>query len=219
MKKLSLVLAVLVAALALLTACDGSGEGEATTAAGVSASGVSQTDGTTSGETGVAPGMQTAPSPKLNENDDGTLTVSVPMDYLHLNGKTAEQYAADNNYISVKENSADMLYELTMTSERHEKCLSDIVAQFDKYTSEVLEGEGTAYVTSVEHSDDFGTVDILLDRETYNSENTTLMSVSFAGLGCAYKAFAGMELKTTVTVMYSDNNEVVSSYTLPVVVA
>ena len=105
-------------------------------------------------------------------------------------------------------------YLLVFSKSEHEKLLKD------KYTEAVnklkeYEDNAEHYIDTIEYDEDFRNMTFYVDRELYDSTGSTTGNIVVASSALSYQIYLEDGQKTNVKVVYSDNEEEVTSFFLP----
>lgn len=185
MKKLSLLLTLLLV-VSLFTAC-----------------GTQDADGGTTTQTTAAE------ETKANEQN-----VRIAVDKSNLADEESfvnsmKEYGAEVNSIEGANG-----YLLVFSKPEHEKLLEDkhkaTVEKFKKY-----EDDESSYVDSVEYDEDFRNLKLFVNKEKYGESGSTTGNIVIASAALSYQMFLEDGQKVSVQVIYSDTQEVVSTFMLP----
>lgn len=105
-------------------------------------------------------------------------------------------------------------YLLLFSEEEHKKLLddkkADVLKKFKGY-----EENQEHYVESIEYDEDFRNMKVYVNKELYSKTGTTTGNVIVASAVLSYQMFLESGQKTNVEVIYSETEEVVSKFTLP----
>lgn len=105
-------------------------------------------------------------------------------------------------------------YLLVFSKAEHEKLLKD------KYTEAVnklkeYEDNAEHYIDTIEYDEDFRNMTFYVDRELYDSTGSTTGNIVVASSALSYQIYLEDGQKTNVKVVYSDTEEEVTSFFLP----
>lgn len=185
MKKLSLLLTLLLV-VSLFTAC-----------------------GTQDADGGTVTQTTAAEETKANEQN-----VRIAVDKSNLADEESfvnsmKEYGAEVNSIEGANG-----YLLVFSKPEHEKLLEDkhkaTVEKFKKY-----EDDESSYVDSVEYDEDFRNLKLFVNKEKYGESGSTTGNIVIASAALSYQMFLEDGQKVSVQVIYSDTQEVVSTFMLP----
>lgn len=185
MKKLSLLLTLLLV-VSMFTAC-----------------------GTQDADGGTATQTTAAEETKANEQN-----VRIAVDKSNLADEESfvnsmKEYGAEVNSIEGANG-----YLLVFSKPEHEKLLEDkhkaTVEKFKKY-----EDDESSYVDSVEYDEDFRNLKLFVNKEKYGESGSTTGNIVIASAALSYQMFLEDGQKVSVQVIYSDTQEVVSTFMLP----
>ena len=82
--------------------------------------------------------------------------------------------------------------------------------KFKKY-----EDDESSYVDSVEYDEDFRNLKLFVNKEKYGESGSTTGNIVIASAALSYQMFLEDGQKVSVQVIYSDTQEVVSTFMLP----
>ncbi len=105
-------------------------------------------------------------------------------------------------------------YWFTFSVTEHEKLLKDKYAETIKKFKEYEENE-EHYIDTIEYDDDFRNLTFNVDKDLYDSNANGTSDIVIAATALAYQLYLEDGQKTFVKVVYSDTEEVVSTFTLP----
>ena len=123
--------------------------------------------------------------------------------------KRMEKYGAE-----VSDLSDDKGYLFVFSESEHKKLLEDkrseTINKFKEY-----EDDESHYIDRIEYDDDFRNMTFYVDRVLYDTNSNTTSCIVVAASALSYQLYLEDGQKTTVQVVYSDNEEVINSFTLP----
>lgn len=123
--------------------------------------------------------------------------------------KSMKEYGAEVNDID----GADG-YLFVFSKTEHEKLLEDkyteVVQKFNEY-----EDNTEHYIDTIEYDENFRNMTFYVDRELYASSGSTTGNIVVASFALSYQIYLEDGQKTNVKVVYSDNEEEITSFFLP----
>ncbi len=124
--------------------------------------------------------------------------------------QSMKDYGAEVNDIS----GADG-YLLVFSKTEHEKLIKD---KYDETVKKFKEYEDNEehYVDTVEYDGDFRNLKIYVDKELYETTANTTSDIVVAAVALSYQLYLEDGQKTSVEVIYSGTDEVVSTFSLPI---
>lgn len=159
--------------------------------------------------------------PKNNDVvvDEGILTVDIKIPQSFFNGIDMstfdpEDYAKEQGFIKAVVNE-DGSITSTMTKAKHKDILKDTALKYDKIFSEMVGSDATPYITKITRSDDFGKIDVEVDRASYDTEEIDMTPINLGMSGLFYQIFATEEPRVEVFMKYADNGEIISTSIYP----
>lgn len=123
--------------------------------------------------------------------------------------KSMKKYGAEVNDI----NGADG-YLFVFSKTEHKKLLEDKFNETVKKFAE-YEDDENHYIDNIEYDEDFRNLTFYVDREIYDSTGSTTGNIVVASSALSYQIYLEDGQKTNVKVVYSDNEEVVTTFFLP----
>ena len=123
--------------------------------------------------------------------------------------KSMKKYGAEVNDI----NGADG-YLFVFSKTEHKKLLEDKFNETVKKFAE-YEDDENHYIDNIEYDEDFRNMTFYVDREIYDSTGSTTGNIVVASSALSYQIYLEDGQKTNVKVVYSDNEEVVTTFFLP----
>lgn len=187
MKKISLIITAFVLVALLASCSDG------------------KTDNTTTQKA-------TTSSVETTEKKENIVRIAVDKSNLEdpeAFAKEMEEYGAE-----VQDITGTNGYLLLFSREEHKKLLdekkNDAIEKFKEY-----EDNEEHYVDSIEYDDDFRNLKIYVNKEMYEKTGSTTGNIVVASSALAYQMYLEQGQRTSVSVIYSETQEVVSTFTLP----
>lgn len=123
--------------------------------------------------------------------------------------KSMKKYGAEVNDI----NGADG-YLFVFSKTEHKKLLEDKFNETVKKFAE-YEDDENHYIDNIEYDEDFRNMTFYVDREIYDSTGSATGNIVVASSALSYQIYLEDGQKTNVKVVYSDNEEVVTTFFLP----
>jgi len=98
-----------------------------------------------------------------------TVDVTIPESFFDEDMTTfdPEAYAKENDFKSATVNE-DGSVTITMSKSRHKKLMADLAESLDSAFEEMVGAEDTPYITSIDHSANFDSVDLFVDKAGYD---------------------------------------------------
>jgi len=123
-----------------------------------------------------------------------------------------EGYGAETTF-----SEDEKIVTFTFSPEEHEKMLKDKYDEVVAHFNEVQESEDT-YIEKIEFIEDFRELKVFVNRESYllGEDHGAYIEFNVAGYALHYQQFLGQGQKTFVKVLYSDNEEEITSYNRPI---
>ena len=130
-----------------------------------------------------------------------------------------DEYAERMGFDEVIRND-DGSVTMTMTKEKQKELIEKTRELNRETLSAWISGEGTPYedapyIEQINSTGDFKTIEVLVDRDSYDDASSKIAAESISLSAMLYQIFAGDELYCEVTVKYSDNDEIISTATYP----
>lgn len=163
------------------------------------------------------------------ENSDGNTTENKTSSVETTSGEDAVRIGVDKKNLADPEGFIDNMknygaevrdltdaggYLLLFSEDEHKKLLDDKKADVLKKFKDYEENQ-EHYVESIEYDDDFRNIKVYVDKDLYLTTGTTTGNVIVASAVLSYQMFLESGQKTNVEVIYSETEEVVSKFTLP----
>lgn len=121
-----------------------------------------------------------------------------------------EQYGAE----VVDMSDAGGGYICTFGNDEYKKLLDDKHAAALKSFKEI-EASETGYIEKIEYNEDFRDLQLYVNREKYDSADSKFSEYSVAAKALAYQLYLGEVQRTFVKVYYSDTEEAITSFSVP----
>ncbi len=112
----------------------------------------------------------------------------------------------------VEEN--DNLYVFVFSKAEHQKLLDDKYAETTKKFKD-YEDDETHYIDTIEYDEDFRNLVFKVNRDLYDASTNSMNNIVIAATALSYQMYLGTGQKTNVKVIYSETEEVISIFTLP----
>lgn len=194
MKKLIAILLTLCMTLSLLVACGSNGS---------------------VGDTGnTEPSSGSVGNAGTNDNNDELIVVVLPASLFTEDEEfDVDAYVEENGYTSAAFNEDGSLT-VKMTKARHQEQLSEIEQSLKDEFSKLVSGENTPYIKEITNNDDYSTVTMKVDRESYEdafdlTPFTIGMSVYF------YHMILGREYRCQIDIVDVATGDVIDTVTYP----
>ena len=178
--------------------------------------------GTPSDSNAADPDTQTSDKGgSIVEVDENLLTVDlvIPATFFDEDMTTfdLDAYAKENGFNSAKLNE-DGSVSINMSKSRHKEMMSELRTSISESLNEMVGAEDSPYITAIEHSESFDSVDIIVDKAGYDDAGFTaafLPLVVYISAGM-YQVFDGTEEpKCEISIIASGTNEVLASVIYP----
>lgn len=125
-----------------------------------------------------------------------------------------EEFLAQNEDVKGVKVNDDMSITLTIPEDRHKKMVSEMREGLEASFNELIESENTVYIKDIVYSDDLRKVNIIVDKEGYESSfDFTHLLVGF--LVGTYQVYAGHEFYTEVIIEDKDTGHEINSVIYP----
>lgn len=123
--------------------------------------------------------------------------------------KEMESFGAKSEDLSDEE-----AFEFTFSKADHDKLLK---AKFDETVNEFkkYEEDSEHYIDKIEYDEDFRNMTFNVNKSLYEASGNTTTNYVVAARALSYQLYLEDGQKTNVKVVYSDTEEVVSTFTLP----
>ena len=125
-----------------------------------------------------------------------------------------EAYKSENG-ISAAEQNPDGSITVTMTKKQHTELLGEIKSNAEESFSELIESDSTPYVKSIQHTDNFKTITVQVDRAGYEEALFDLTPFIVGISGSMYQVFVGDEPHVEVVVYDAATGDVIQTSIFP----
>lgn len=147
-----------------------------------------------------------------------TVDITFPASFFGEDGIMADfdpdTYVAENGFEKAVVND-DGSVTVTMTKSKHKELMDEMTASIDETFDEMISDEDAPYIEKITPSKDYSSVEVLVDRNGYDSAWFDMTPFAIGLQVMFYQVFAGDDLHCEVTMKYSDNNEVISTSIYP----
>lgn len=142
---------------------------------------------------------------------DITLPAAIAGDLADFN---EEEYLSQNEGLKAAKVNEDGSLTITMTKSKHKEMVDEVQKSIDESFGELIEGEDTPYIKSIDYTDDYREVSIGVIKEEY--ENAFDFTPFIVGLSASmYQSMAGIDINTTVIIKDSATGVEINSVTYP----
>lgn len=125
-----------------------------------------------------------------------------------------EKVLADMKAYGAEVEEVDNSYVFVFSKAEHQKLLDDKYAETIKKFKD-YEDDETHYIDTIEYDEDFRNLVFKVNRDLYDSGNNSMKNVVVAATALSYQMYLGTGQKTDVRVIYSETEEEISTFTLP----
>lgn len=144
-----------------------------------------------------------------------TVEVTLPSDFIgDLTDFDEEEYLSQNVGIKSAKVNDDGSLTLTMSKSKHNEMMEGLRKNVDESIGELIEGENTPYIKSIDYTDDYREVYIGVVKQDYeNSFDLTPFMIGFST--SMYQSISGIEIKTTIIINDVSTGEEIASVIYP----
>ena len=114
----------------------------------------------------------------------------------------------------IEDNTDSNSYILRFSAEEHKKLIDDKYAETIKAFKE-FEADKNNYVEKVEFDDNFRNITISVNKELFDVTNSDIREYMVGAKALAYQLYANEEQHTNIKLVYSETEEVVSEFEMP----
>lgn len=114
----------------------------------------------------------------------------------------------------VEEGEDGASYVFVFSSEEHKKLVDDKYSETIKAFKEYEEDENH-YIDAIEYDENFRNLVFNVNKDLYNESTDSTNNILIAAKALSYQMYLGQTQKTNVKVVYSGEDEVVSTFSLP----
>jgi len=167
----------------------------------------------------TAKSSEESPSPSTVVVDENLITVDITLPASFFEDKdmsnfNADTYAQEQGFKKAVLNE-DGSVTVTMTKADHKKMLKELTDNCDTSFAEIVESESTPYIKSIEHSDNFDSITVEVDRAAYEAAAFELTPFTLGLSGMMYQLFSGDEQHVEVNMKDVDTGDVIKTIVYP----
>jgi len=148
-----------------------------------------------------------------------TIDVTIPESFFDEDMATfdPDAYAKENDFKSAAVNE-DGSVTITMSKSRHKQLMEELTTSLDGAFSEMVGAEDTPYITSIEHSANFDSIDVLVDKAGYDDGGllSAFLPITFYFSAGMYQVFDGTKTpKCEISIIDAATGEVLVNVIYP----
>lgn len=155
-------------------------------------------------------GDKNAPKDEITESAE---KVEITVSAFDLEDKDAFVSEMENYGAEVSEENGNIT--LAFSKPDYDTLLSEKKAAVIE-VFEATEKDENSYIEKIEYDEELKNLKFYVDREAYKSNSSDITQYTVSAQAMVYQMYLGDELKTNVTIIYSDTNEEAYSFTVPV---
>ncbi|WFA07809.1 hypothetical protein [Tissierella sp. Yu-01] len=144
-----------------------------------------------------------------------TVDVTLPADLMgDLTDFSEDEYLSENDGVIAAKKNQDGSLTITMTKSKHTEMLEETRKGIDESFGELIEGEDTPYIKSIDYTNEYREVIVGVVREEYETAfDLTPLILGFST--SMYQSVAGLDIKTTIVINDISTGEEIGSVTYP----